>query len=352
MTTATFAAVNERELRRHGYDMEALAKFAWRLNGVGKPDAVARTVIEGIAEEFGMPRIALVASPDGGRLTVLASLGLEAAHTAPPSQDQIMELAQRDRHSLLVARADPKHDPWLSAAFAGSRNLGLVPMHAEGHPMGVVCFEYGARRGSRIEHRIVTMVERFVSHASLAVTNAFLLERLSALAETDGLTSAANRRTFEQRLDAEIDLVRRERGQLSIVLFHVDGFGTINDTHGHTTGNEILCTVVEVARRICRADDLIARYGGAEFAILLPATDTDEAFILAERIRTSVSGGATAVPVTVSLGLANLPRHANIARGLVECAAAALNRSKRSGGDRSTRFDAPLVSGGPPSSQQ
>jgi diguanylate cyclase (GGDEF)-like protein len=167
--------------------------------------------------------------------------------------------------------------------------------------------------------------------------------KLEALSQSDGLTGVANRRRFNTVLDAEWRRAVRGGTPLSLVLFDVDQFKAINDTWGHPEADRCLQQVAEVLQgAVRRAADLVARYGGDEFAIMLPDTDGEAACALAEDIRRQVeelgTGGDTTPhgKVTISAGVATLSPETPIADvdGLVRAADQALYRSKREGRNR------------------
>ncbi|NMG34096.1 diguanylate cyclase [Azoarcus sp. TTM-91] len=138
-----------------------------------------------------------------------------------------------------------------------------------------------------------------------------LEERLKHLSEVDDLTGALNRRCFLERLEALFGAhYRRSRG-LAVIVFDVDHFKSINDIHGHAQGDRVLKRLGEVVAAGLRADDVFGRTGGEEFAIGCPATDAQEAEILAERLRSAVGSLVFQTPtgklhVTVSLGVTQL----------------------------------------------
>jgi len=347
--TASFAALNERELRRRGYDLEALARLGLSLERASRASAVAVLLVEAIAADFGVPRVALVhVTPTGA--VVLAGHGLAvAAHPdrapepgiASPDHDGLVTAALADRATLLVSHADPARDPWLASAFPAARNLALVPMQADEQTLGVLCVEYGLRRGSRIEQRVVSTIERFVSHGSLALQNALLLEQISQQATTDGLTGAANRRTLELRLAREAARAGPDGAALSLLMLDVDHFKKVNDEHGHLVGDNVLRHLVTVTGALCRPQDLLARYGGEEFALLLPRTDATAAWTIAERVRTQLIASDPPVPITISVGLATLPADGTTVPALVHAADSALYRAKRAGRNRTVRSGRP-----------
>ena len=123
-------------------------------------------------------------------------------------------------------------------------------------------------------------------HAQLARQN----ERLSELAAIDELTGTKNRRRFREDLDLLYAQAQRLASPLSLIMLDLDHFKEYNDTFGHPAGDEILRRVGSALRSALRSHDVVARYGGEEFVILLPATDEDEAMVVAERLRSSIAG--------------------------------------------------------------
>ena len=168
-------------------------------------------------------------------------------------------------------------------------------------------------------------------------------DELQRLATRDGLTSVANRRSFDDMLNMEWRRASRESRALSLLMVDVDFFKRFNDTYGHQGGDECLRQVAAAMSGVVkRASDAVARYGGEEFAILLPATEPDGALIVAERIRAAVtalrlphSGSEVADHVTVSIGVASIQVTGNgVPSSLVAAADAALYRAKHTGRNR------------------
>jgi two-component system cell cycle response regulator len=343
--TAVFAAINERDLRRRGIDMSALAALAFELERTNSPSDVGRIVVSSITDTFAVERIAVVHAA-AGRGAVLAESGTSPVTAdLEPTEDHVLHEVMRQRSTLLVAGSDEARDPWLHLAFPGARNIVIVPMYADDRAVGMLIIEYGARRGSRIERRLVSMIERFASYASLALANAVLVDRISRLAATDGLTGAANRRAFDDRLASE---VRRagtgsDAEPVSLLIFDVDHFKRVNDEHGHTVGDEVLKHVVTVTGGLCRPHDLLARYGGEEFCLILPGTGAAEAMRIAERVRTELIASDPPVPVTVSIGAATAPQHGTEPADLVAAADAALYGAKSAGRNRSVLASVPVA---------
>ncbi len=342
MVTASFAAVNERELRRRRYDLEALAAMARRLEEENGSAEVAEGLVDRIADTFDLDRCAVVAGPDGDELRVLAFRGeVQAQARITPGEGSIVRAAMESRRTRLVSGVDSE-DAGLAGAFPDARNLAIVPLSADRQAIGVLVIEHPKRLPARIERRVVGMLERFAAHGALALRNAWLLEQVQHLAATDGLTGLANRSTFQRTLGLEVARSQRTGEPVSLLLLDLDHFKHLNDTWGHQTGDEVLRRVAAVLDESCRGFDLPARYGGEEFAVVLPSTSLDQAVSVAERLREMMAGALIEPSVTISVGVATVPHTATSAEDLVRAADEALYASKRGGRDRVSAAPNPL----------
>ncbi len=176
-------------------------------------------------------------------------------------------------------------------------------------------------------------------HSAFALEKARLHQEVRQLATIDGLTGLYNHRFFQERLLMEIERARRFGFKVSLLMMDIDFFKKLNDTYGHSTGDEVLkrigCKIVENIRHI----DFAARYGGEEFAVILPETHQNGAIITAKRIREAIrdyriSYGINLIGVTVSIGVATYPDNASSREELIDKADKALYEAKRTGRDR------------------
>ena len=335
LVTARFSQLNERELKRRKADMEDLASMGAELEGIGKQADIARTLLTRVAESFGFKR-GLVLT--GG----IDDMGLAAFHgpgePAPirPGVDATVLKVVTDRSFQLKKQLDPDLDPRLSSLLPFARNVILFPMTAEGKPVGVLVVEHPGRTG-RVERRVVDMVGQFAAHAALALENASLYQLVQKQAETDALTGIPNRRTFESTLERELSRAARNGEQLTLAMFDIDHFKSLNDTYGHQTGDDVLRLVATALATTCRDFDTPARYGGEEFVVIFPACSSKESLKVAERLREAICAIETVTPVTASSGVATFPTHANDLQSLIKAADEALYESKRAGRNRVTR---------------
>lgn len=165
-----------------------------------------------------------------------------------------------------------------------------------------------------------------------------LMRELEILSLTDGLTGIANRRAFEQRLNIEWLRANRYHHPLSIVMMDIDHFKKINDVFGHQTGDEVLQQVAAMLMQAARNTDLVCRYGGEEFIVVMMDTALPEALIAAERFRTYIfSNNWLVTPVTVSIGVASLQANQTVEQLLKE-ADQALYQAKSTGRNQVVSF--------------
>ncbi len=156
-----------------------------------------------------------------------------------------------------------------------------------------------------------TFFQRLSAMIAISIENCIYRQRTLELGYQDGLTNAYNRRYFDERLKDEIDRCVRNKTDLVCLFIDIDFFKKVNDEHGHQVGDAVLVRLVTLMREQVRSSDIVTRYGGEEFAIILPDTGIQLAYEVAERIRSEVEKqqlvfNDTALSITVSIGLASL----------------------------------------------
>jgi diguanylate cyclase (GGDEF)-like protein len=176
-----------------------------------------------------------------------------------------------------------------------------------------------------------------------------LIKQLEVLSNTDPLTALYNRRYFDAELGKECQRASRGKERFSIVMFDMDNLKLLNDRDGHAVGSKALQAVGKITRSNVRLYDVPARYGGDEFIVLLPNTAKEHASAFARRLLEEMrkhdfrlEGVSGSAPVSVSIGVAAYPDDAGDARGVLECADAALYRAKKEGRGRIAAYEKPV----------
>lgn len=195
----------------------------------------------------------------------------------------------------------------------GIRSLIAVPLKIGAKIVGILYVDdFKARTFP--DYRL-NLLKVFSSFAAMCIDNARLHFRTRKLACTDGLTGLYNHRQFKEFFEREMSRATRLTQPLSLAMMDVDNFKQFNDEYGHAIGDQVLVTVADLINEHLRNADLPCRYGGEEFAIILPDTEQSEAIIVAERLREmiekeSMKGLPEDVKrgITVSIGLATFPR--------------------------------------------
>ncbi len=184
---------------------------------------------------------------------------------------------------------------------------------------------------------LVVLSERVRSHNHVIADSFGELKKFERHATTDALTSLANRHTMQELFPSEIQRCVEKKTPVAMMMIDVDNFKQFNDMFGHIAGDRALSAVSNVLRSHFRPKDLLVRYGGDEFAVLLPGASKEQALMIGERIRTAVSGSTgdgtdslIQIPVNVSMGVAELAPEGDL-DSLTRDADAALYRAKNAG---------------------
>lgn len=338
IAAAALSALNERELRRRTLDLEQLAEMTRELDRSGDGDDAATVLAKRVARWLGFRRV-LVLRRTGDLATVVATIPKgDRLRAHPGAPDRVVQRAWQDRRSQLVRVLSKESDPMLASVLGDARHVVVTPMSAEGDVVGALVVEQGRDR-DRIHRWTVALIEQFASHAALVIRNTTLLDEVRRMAATDDLTGIANRRAFEGTLAREVSRASRTGEPVTLVMLDVDHFKDLNDELGHPAGDAVLRSIATGLSEHIRPFDTVARWGGEEFAVIMPGCTVAESRVAAERIRREATRSSPIAGVTLSAGAATLPNHATDASELVNAADAALYGSKRAGRDRLTITD-------------
>ena len=214
--------------------------------------------------------------------------------------------------TVIIDAEDPRADPSEVEILReeGARLLVMIPLVAKGRAVGLLELQSNSLVPTD-EVRLV-LARTMANEAAMALENARLYESARSLADRDPLTGFFNHRYLYERMGEEVMRARRSRQPLSLILLDVDDFKLVNDTFGHQFGDRCLVHLAEVVRATLRASDVPARYGGDEFAVILPEADPEAAARVARRITEDLgrqpvmSDGRGPVPISVSIGVATV----------------------------------------------
>ena len=185
------------------------------------------------------------------------------------------------------------------------------------------------------------LAKRLGDAAALALDNAHIRARLEREAQTDSLTGLYNHRYFHERLRRELTRAASEHENVALVMLDIDDFKKVNDVFGHAVGDDVLAELADHLRATVRTSDVVCRIGGEEFAVILPGSHEEQAVALATRLvkRLDAVARDLAGKISVSIGIAQGPRHAANPRELVACAEAAMMTAKARGKSQVVFFD-------------
>lgn len=317
--------------RSHAVE-DAMRDFGAVLSREFDLDSLGGAALEGLLRHTGSAAGAILVARED-RLEPLATHGLRGTDGLA-ANDHVRRVLRLERTERLQVDAP---DMIVDSLLVGqaAREILVAPITFKSVPLGVIVL---ATTG-QFEHDALRLVEQLRGDLGLAVNNALAHDRLERLAAVDPLTETYNRRFGLARLREEFSRAVRAENPLGVVMFDLDQFKSVNDTYGHLVGDRVLRTVAAASRRVIRDGDVLIRYGGEEFLVLLPGAGIEDVKQIGERIRravaeTSVVDGSSRITVTVSLGGATFRDASGSPDALVALADRALYDAKEAGRDR------------------
>ncbi|MGE0786673.1 MAG: diguanylate cyclase [Sandaracinaceae bacterium] len=228
----------------------------------------------------------------------------------------------------------------LDCGHARMRNLAHVclPLMAQGEARGLLHLELPHQHDVLPDSAEARFVNAVADHLGLAIANVTLRERLHKQSIRDPLTGCFNRRYLEETLVRELRRCEREEKPLSVAMIDLDHFKHFNDSYGHVAADELLVELGALLRETFRTEDVVCRFGGEEFVVLLPGATSEQALqrvdSLRPLVRTMRAAARVSQPVTFSAGVASAPDHTTEGAELIRAADAAMYLAKTDGRDR------------------
>ena len=232
------------------------------------------------------------------------------------------------------AAADPRWCELEQTYGTCARSVLCVPLETRGRVLGVIEVVNKKGGGEGFTPRDLSLVTRLAGFAAIAIENARLYQQTKMLTLTDELTRLYNTRFFTQYLENDVKRCRRYKSSVSLIFLDLDHFKLVNDRHGHLMGSQLLREVADVLRRGVRDVDIVARYGGDEFIVILPETRLEDAALVAERLRQAMNdhvflaSEGLAAHLTASFGVAAFPETCSSEEELIRLADQAMYRVK------------------------
>ncbi len=323
----------QRILRSRVERRDALVDFVRAVNATLEPAEIASIIVDHASQWVPARDWALLSSDLSGQLSVLSGRGV-----TEENEPAVRAVA----NWVMQHGGEFSSDDLRSDARARAESVGAVlafPLVGRGHRVGaLIGFDHAsASQKPKLPPSMLRAVRMLLEPVSMALDNALLLKRAEALSVTDDLTHLYNSRYLNLVLRRETKRASRSGRPLSLLFIDLDGFKGVNDTYGHLFGSRALVEAAGLIRSSARETDVAARFGGDEFAVVLPDTGGEGAFAVGERIRDRVAahhflaGDGLDVHLTASVGVATLPDVAASADELVAAADKAMYRVKDSG---------------------
>lgn len=334
-------------------EINSFNAVAERLNPIREPEILYETILDASVHLANAERGSLMLSEDNtSYLTIKAAKGINKRLLSEIKiragegiagwvfkEGIALRVEDIEKNETIISRKKPKYR---TGSFIS------IPLKIGKKTIGVLNLS-DKITGDVFSEEDMILMKSFASYASIALERSTyynLVSHLRELSITDSLTGLFNRRYFEERFFEELHRSERHSLTFSLAMIDIDDFKVFNDSEGHLAGDEILKNIANITKECLRVSDVLARFGGEEFTVIMPQTDKDEAFLVAERIRQSIKEQIpkfwSSFPkdnITVTIGIAAYPYDGKEIKEIIRCADKALYKGKMEGKDKTVLWN-------------
>ncbi len=339
-----------RDLRTAHQKLKDISEITEAILSTMKLEEILKLVMRDIRKEFDFDQVFLYHLEEVENRKLLRCIaspwavsikGISRYNISVEETPGILSLSIKERKPYIVedASSDSRVEPLIINELK-LKSFAVIPIVVKNGPPGALIVSQSNLKRKITEDDFAPLL-LFANQVGIAIENAKLLKYTEELTRVDELTQVYNQREFQRRLPEDIELTRRYAHFLSLAMLDIDDFKHYNDTNGHPAGDMVLKQLSQILTSNLRRTDVPFRYGGEEFAVILPATSREGALIILEKVRKEVEnfsfeyrekqpGGK----VTVSIGIATYPIDTKNPQDLVNSADKALYRAKATGKNR------------------
>lgn len=343
-----------RDLRIAHRKLKDISEITKAILSTMRLEEILKLVMRDIRKEFDFDQVFLYHLEQAENRKLLKCIaspwavsikGISRYNISVEGRPGILSLSIKENKPYIVedARVDSRVEPPIINELK-LKSFAVIPIVVKNGPPGALIVSQSNFKRKITEDDFAPLL-LFANQVGIAIENAKLLKYTEELTRLDELTQVYNQREFQRRLPEDIELTRRYAHFLSLAMLDIDDFKHYNDTNGHLAGDSVLKQLSQILIGNLRRTDAPFRYGGEEFAVILPATSREGALIILEKVRKEVEnfsfehrekqpGGK----VTVSIGIATYPIDTKNAQDLVNCADKALYRAKATGKNRTCLY--------------
>ena len=338
-----------RELNKKILDINSFVEISEKMYSLYDEEKLTDALKKIISTQLRSPRVELIFPDEDGKF-VLENDNIDKKISLRPETELFEYINSNKKPALLpiISSGLSGDDPFLNNAM--KNGFVLISMLFRDDKAACLILVAETKDSSQFNNMSITQLSVISNIASLAFENISQYKTIEKLSHTDSMTGVYNHRYFKKRLREEINRASRFSRENSLVILDIDKFKQFNDQYGHQTGDFVLKKIAELISRVVRSIDVVCRYGGEEFCIIMPDTGAENCVIFMERLRQEIAETKfeaeqlnEAGGITVSIGGAVYPEHASTLDKIIYCADMALLRAKALGRNKTILFSPEII---------